>query len=122
MCVCLQYIFYPKLLSGKYEAVQRWTRGDDVLYDRLLLFPIHLEMHWCLASVNSAKKEILYYNSLMDYNTICMRHLRQYMEQVSAGTEYSDSQWTCSRFTSTPKQLNSFYCGVYVLWLDTGSK
>jgi len=27
--------FYPKLLSGGYEAVQHWTRGNDVLHNQL---------------------------------------------------------------------------------------
>ena len=101
-------------MSDGYKAVQRWTKEHDVLQDRLLLFPIHLETHWCLASVCPGKQQIVYYDSLQGYSTTCMRNLYQYMQCVSAGLEHSDSQWTCSPFTSTPEQLNSSDCGVFV--------
>ena len=113
-CVCFQYLFYSKLASCGYEAVQRWTRGTNVLHNRLLLFPIHLGMHWCLASVIPAKQQISYYDSLQGCNTACMRNLQRYIEQISLGTQYSDCKWNCSTCKDTPEQLNSSDCGVFV--------
>ena len=106
--------FYSKLASCGCEAVQRWTRGTNVLHNRLLLFPIHLGMHWCLASVNPAKQQISYYDSLQGCNTACMRNLQRYIEQISLGTQYSDCKWDCSTCKDTPEQLNSSDCGVFV--------
>jgi len=105
--------FYSKLASSGYEAVKHWTK-KNLLCNRLLLFPIHLDVHWCLAAANPTKQQIVYYDSLQGYNADCARHLCQYMEQVSAGTEYSDSQWTFSSFANTPKQQNSSDCGVFI--------
>lgn len=40
--------FYPKLISGGYKAVRRWTRGVDLFQQDLILVPIHLRVHWAL--------------------------------------------------------------------------
>ena len=60
--------FYPKLLSCGYNAVQQWTHGEDMFSKRLLLFPIHLSVHWCLVAVDVAEHCISYYDSLKKAN------------------------------------------------------
>lgn len=40
--------FYPKLISGGYKAVRRWTRGVDLFKQDLIIVPIHLTVHWAL--------------------------------------------------------------------------
>lgn len=40
--------FYPKLISGSYQAVKRWTKGVDLFKQDLIFVPIHLRVHWGL--------------------------------------------------------------------------
>uniref|UniRef100_A0A663LUZ3 SUMO specific peptidase 2 n=1 Tax=Athene cunicularia TaxID=194338 RepID=A0A663LUZ3_ATHCN len=40
--------FYPKLISGGYNAVRRWTRDVDLFKKDLIFVPIHLRHHWTL--------------------------------------------------------------------------
>jgi len=40
--------FYPKLISGGYRAVTRWTKDVDLFKQDLILVPIHLRVHWTL--------------------------------------------------------------------------
>jgi len=52
--------FYPKLFSVGYQAVCCWTK--DVFNSRLLIFPLHLRAHWCLATVKLSSYQISYYD------------------------------------------------------------
>ncbi|OBS74984.1 hypothetical protein A6R68_14468, partial [Neotoma lepida] len=40
--------FYPKLKSGGYQAVKRWTKGVNLFEQELVLVPIHRKVHWSL--------------------------------------------------------------------------
>lgn len=42
----------------------------------LLLLPIHLGMHWCLAVVDFSQHQFRYYDSLKGRNLSCLRRLR----------------------------------------------
>ena len=41
--------FYPKIMKDGHKGVRRWTRQVDLFTKDLILIPIHLGMHWCLA-------------------------------------------------------------------------
>ncbi len=41
--------FYPRLAESGHAAVARWTRKVDIFAYDLLLVPVHLGAHWCLA-------------------------------------------------------------------------
>lgn len=45
--------FFTKLKTAGYQAVKRWTKKVDVFSVDILLVPIHLGVHWCLAVSNS---------------------------------------------------------------------
>ncbi|XP_027765625.1 sentrin-specific protease 1-like, partial [Empidonax traillii] len=54
--------FFTKLRSAGYGAVKRWTKKVDIFSVDLLLVPIHLGVHWCLAylkqeSLDKKRKE-----------------------------------------------------------------
>ena len=66
--------FYPKLSNGGYKAVYRWDKGMDIVKLRLLLFPLHLETHWCLAAVNIPECLISCYDSLGNENQTCLEN------------------------------------------------
>ena len=103
--------FYPKLLSCGYNAVQQWTHGEDMFSKRLLLFPIHLSIHWCLVAVDVAEHCISYYDSLKKANPNCLKAIHNYLVQHSSNHSLS---WKQIHRSDIPEQLNSSDCGVFV--------
>ncbi|XP_032380808.1 uncharacterized protein LOC116694954 isoform X3 [Etheostoma spectabile] len=55
--------FHKQLVAKGYDGVKRWTKKVDLFSKWLLLFPIHLEIHWSLITVTMATKTISYYDS-----------------------------------------------------------
>ena len=45
----------------------------------LVLYPIHLGTHWCLAAVNNNQHTISYYDSLGGHGMSCLAALREYL-------------------------------------------
>ena len=103
--------FYPKVLSCGYNAVQQWTHGEDIFSKRLLLFPIHLNIHWCLAVVDLAEHSISYYDSLKKANPVCLKTIHNYLVQHSSNRLVN---WKLVHHSDIPEQLNSSDCGVFV--------
>ena len=52
-----------------------FTQIDLFSYD-LVLLPVHLGMHWCLACIDFRNHQIQYYDSLKGNNTQCLYVLR----------------------------------------------
>ena len=103
--------FYPKVLSCGYNAVQQWTHGEDIFSKRLLLFPIHLNIHWCLGAVDLAEHSISYYDSLKKPNPVCLKTIHNYLVQHSSNRSVN---WKLVHHSDIPKQLNSSDCGMFV--------
>uniref|UniRef100_A0A4W5QBR0 Ubiquitin-like protease family profile domain-containing protein n=1 Tax=Hucho hucho TaxID=62062 RepID=A0A4W5QBR0_9TELE len=55
--------FHRQLMTKGYEGVKRWTKKVDLFSKALLLVPIHLEIHWCLVTADTASKKIHLYDS-----------------------------------------------------------
>ena len=107
--------FYPKLSSGGYKAVYRWAKGVDMVSQRLLLFPVHLETHWCLAAVDIPNCRISYYDSLGNNNQTCLENLERYMSKKFHNTKLSSTVWHCVNHHDIPMQENSSDCGVFMV-------
>ena len=56
--------FYPRLMDIGFNEVKRWTKKVDLFSLSLILIPVHLGMHWCLATIDMDAKAIIYYNSM----------------------------------------------------------
>jgi len=41
--------FYPKVLKEGHKGVRRWTKQVDLFSKDIILIPVHLGVHWCLA-------------------------------------------------------------------------
>ena len=107
--------FYLKLSSGGYKAVCHWAKGIDMVSLRLLLFPVHLETHWCLATVDIPNCLISYYDSLGNDNQTCLEKLEEYMSQKLRNTkELSSTKWRLVCHHNIPKQENFSDCGVFI--------
>ncbi|KAK6302372.1 hypothetical protein J4Q44_G00267270 [Coregonus suidteri] len=87
--------FHRQLMTKGYEGVKRWTKKVDLFSKALLLVPIHLEIHWCLVTVDTASKRIHLYDS-----------------QGIVFKEAAENVLSEYRF---PQQTNENDCGVFVL-------
>ncbi|NXG07030.1 SENP2 protease, partial [Sakesphorus luctuosus] len=111
--------FYPKLCSGGYRAVRRWTRGVDLFRQDLILVPIHLRVHWTLLVIDVRKKTIKYFDSLGQKGDDICTTLLQYLQEESKAKrnlELSASEWTLRSMSPSeiPQQTNGSDCGVFV--------
>ncbi|KIH51212.1 hypothetical protein ANCDUO_18704 [Ancylostoma duodenale] len=41
--------FYANISTKGYASVKRWTRKVDIFAHDVLLVPVHLSVHWCMA-------------------------------------------------------------------------
>lgn len=79
-------------MSQGHSAVKRWTRKVDVFSYDLLLVPVHLGMHWCLAVVDFAQPGVYYFDSMGGNNRACLEALCEYLRkehQDKKGKPYS---------------------------------
>jgi len=108
--------FYPKIMKVGHSGVKRWTRKVDVFSYDLILIPVHLGMHWCMASIDFRTKQIVYYDSLRGNNPSCIVALRQYMNDESKDkkkVDFNFDGWTELMPKQIPEQMNGCDCGVF---------
>ncbi|XP_023579389.1 sentrin-specific protease 1 isoform X2 [Octodon degus] len=110
--------FFTKLKTAGYQAVKRWTKKVDVFSVDLLLVPIHLGVHWCLAVVDFRKKNITYYDSMGGLNNEACRVLLQYLKQESIDKkrkEFDTNGWQLfsKKSQEIPQQMNGSDCGMF---------
>ncbi|NWU91950.1 SENP1 protease, partial [Upupa epops] len=110
--------FFTKLKTAGYQAVKRWTKKVDIFSVDLLLVPIHLGVHWCLAVVDFRKKTITYYDSMGGINSEACRILLQYLKQESLDKkrkEFDTNGWSLlsKRSQEIPQQMNGSDCGMF---------
>ncbi|XP_077869038.1 sentrin-specific protease 1-like [Saccoglossus kowalevskii] len=122
--------FYPKLISGGHSALRRWTRKIDLFSMDLILVPVHLGMHWCLAVINFCTKTIAYYDSMGGENKQCLNSLREYLcaeHRDKKKSEFSSiKEWKLEVQQDIPPQMNGSDCGMftckYAEYITRGSK
>lgn len=108
--------FYPKLSRQGYNSVRRWTKKVDIFAKDMVLYPIHLGVHWCLAVIDFTKKEIRYYDSMGGENNECLETLKNYLvseHKNKKGTDYDVSDWKLTSMMKIPQQMNGSDCGVF---------
>ncbi|XP_010773087.1 uncharacterized protein [Notothenia coriiceps] len=109
--------FHKQLVAKGYEGVKRWTKKVDLFSKWLLLFPIHLEIHWSLITVTMATKTISYYDS----QGIVFRHttdnIMKYLQSEAREKQQTAFQkgWKITIIKGIPQQRNDSDCGVFVL-------
>ncbi|KAM4797057.1 sentrin-specific protease 1 [Rhinophrynus dorsalis] len=110
--------FFPKLKSAGYQAVKRWTKKVDIFSVDILLVPIHLGVHWCLAVIDFRKKSITYFDSMGGLNNEACKILLQYLKQESLdkkGIHFDSNVWlmTSKKSEEIPQQMNGSDCGMF---------
>ncbi|XP_041696519.2 sentrin-specific protease 5 [Coregonus clupeaformis] len=109
--------FHRQLVAKGYEGVKRWTKKVDLFSKRLLLIPIHLEIHWSLITVDIANHHIHYYDSQGIVFKYTMENILSYIlaeakEKKQAGYQKG---WKMTINKGIPQQKNDSDCGVFVL-------
>lgn len=108
--------FYPKLMSSGHGGLKRWTRKIDLFEKDFIMIPVHLGMHWCLATVSPKEKAIRYYDSMGGRNKECLSSLKAYMEAESLDKKkvpLDTSDWTLECVEDIPQQMNGSDCGMF---------
>ncbi|XP_039250119.2 sentrin-specific protease 1-like [Styela clava] len=108
--------FYPRLSTQSYTSVRRWTKKVDIFSKDIVLYPIHLGVHWCLAVVDFISKQIRYYDSMGGANRECLEILKNYLlceHKNKKGSEINLSDWQLLSMSDIPQQMNGSDCGVF---------
>lgn len=66
----------------------------------IVLLPIHLGMHWCLAVIDFSQKELVYYDSLSGNNHSCVDRLRS----ADSSHLWLQSDWSDSFMQGVPER------------------
>lgn len=124
--------FYSSLTTGPahgYNKVRRWTRKVDIFSFDYILIPLHLGMHWTLASINCKKRRISYYDSmgggmLNGKGSVHQKNLLFYLQNEHKDKKGADlpSDWVFNdegvddddrTNQIIPQQENGSDCGVF---------
>lgn len=108
--------FYHKISKDGYGSVRRWTKKVDIFSYDLLVVPIHLSMHWCMALVDFRAKTIGYYDSMGSSNDKCLKILCSYLQQEHLDkkrSEFDVSGWELHNVKKIPQQMNGSDCGMF---------
>nr|XP_019591399.1 PREDICTED: sentrin-specific protease 2 isoform X3 [Rhinolophus sinicus] len=110
--------FYPKLKSGGYQAVKRWTKGVNLFEQELILVPIHRKVHWSLVVIDLRKKCLKYLDSMGQKGHRICEILLQYLQDESKTKRNLDLnllEWThySMKPHEIPQQLNGSDCGMF---------
>ncbi|KAI8515215.1 sentrin specific peptidase 5 [Branchiostoma belcheri] len=113
---CFNTFFYTQLCRKGYQGVRRWTRKVQIFQKSLLLVPLHLGNHWCLAEVAVQDKLLFLYDSRGGANLTCLQRLVSYLccEAEERGEADFTSGWNGHCREDIPVQETSGDCGVFV--------
>ncbi|XP_027025764.1 sentrin-specific protease 5 [Tachysurus fulvidraco] len=109
--------FYKQLVAKGYEGVKRWTKKVDVFSKRLLLIPLHLEIHWSLITVDVSKQSINFYDSQGILFKFAVENILKYILAEAKEKKHAALQkgWKMTVNKGIPQQKNDNDCGVFVL-------
>uniref|UniRef100_A0A0P4W8J0 BTB domain-containing protein n=1 Tax=Scylla olivacea TaxID=85551 RepID=A0A0P4W8J0_SCYOL len=108
--------FYPKLMKTGFASVKRWTKKVDLFSHDLLLIPVHLGMHWCLATIDLRTKCVRYFDSMLGDNDKCLEALLKYLEdehQDKKSSPFEKTGWMAENVKDIPQQMNGSDCGMF---------
>ena len=109
--------FFENLMSRGTPAVVKWTKYVDIFEFDLILVPIHLPKHWCLAVVDFRCPGVFYYDSLGSHNMSALNLILEYLQvehKKKRKTELDIKKFAMEIVEDCPKQDNSWDCGVFV--------
>ncbi|XP_075212918.1 sentrin-specific protease 1-like isoform X2 [Lycorma delicatula] len=108
--------FYPKLIESGHASLKRWTRKVDVFAHDLIVVPVHLGVHWCMAIIDFRNKVVEYYDSMGHPNNKCLNALLKYLQEESLdkkSKQFDISSWKTKNMADIPQQMNGSDCGMF---------
>ncbi|NWW42236.1 SENP2 protease, partial [Pedionomus torquatus] len=111
--------FYPKLSSGGYRAVARWTKHVDIFKYDIILVPVHQKMHWTLVVMDFRENTVKHFDSMGQKGDKICRTLLKYLQEESCdkrNMRMDLSEWTIHSMGAPeiPQQQNGNDCGVFI--------
>ena len=92
--------FFLKLKDGGHSSVKRWTKKVDIFEQAIILVPVHIVLdrekglkHWCLATIDMQRKEIMYYDSVGGDDKGCLQALAKYVEEEHMAKKEVSCNW-----------------------------
>ncbi|XP_051977661.1 sentrin-specific protease 5 isoform X1 [Xyrauchen texanus] len=109
--------FYRQFAAKGYEGVRRWTKKVDLFSKRLILIPLHLEIHWSLITVDVFKQNINFYDSQGILFKFAVDNILKYIVAEAKEKKQLVFQkgWKIAVNKPIPQQKNDNDCGVFVL-------
>jgi len=108
--------FYRNLIARGPGALTRWTRKEDIFDSDLILIPIHLEEHWCLAVVDFRSPGVFYYDSMGGHNMPALSAILEYLKEEfrrKRNEELHIMTYAKEIVEDCPKQENGADCGIF---------
>ena len=115
MIHCMSTYFFLNLIQRGPNAVSRWTKDVDIFSFDVILIPIHLDMHWCVAIVDFRAPGVFYYDSMGGHNMPALSAILNYLRQEhlkKKGTEL-DLTTFAKEIADCPQQQNGADCGIF---------
>ena len=78
------------MINVGHAAIKRWTKKIDIFSFDLILIPVHLGMHWCLATIDLKRKGVFYYDSMGGDNEPCLHALLKYLQVTNQFIKFID--------------------------------
>ena len=118
--------FFGNIMTKGYTSVKSWTQKLDLFTFDMIIIPVHLDIHWCLAVVNLKEKTVKFYDSLPGhYKKKYLEVLRKYIEQEHMDKKkapFDTKDFKLENVKDIPLQKNGYDCGVFILkyseWLS----
>lgn len=105
--------FYTNIASKGYASVKRWTRKVDIFSYDILLIPVHLGMHWCMAVIDITRKRVEFYDSLYNGDTVVLPTLKAYLASESMDKKkaaFDFSGWTMEQMVVSQTRVSEDVC------------
>ena len=112
---CMSTFFFLNLIMRGAEAVSKWTKDVDIFSFDVILIPIHLEMHWCVATVDFRAPGVFYYDSMGGHNMPALSAILEYLRQEhikKKGSELDLAKFA-KEIADCPQQQNGADCGIF---------
>ncbi|KAK2715174.1 hypothetical protein QYM36_009976, partial [Artemia franciscana] len=96
-CYTFNTFFLTKLLESGHAGLKRWTRKIDIFENEILLVPVHLAVHWCMAVIDFSDKSIRYYDSMGTPRPDICKALLKYLKAEAVEKKKSaivENEWT----------------------------
>ena len=112
---CMSTFFFLNLIMRGAEAVSKWTKDVDIFSFDVILIPIHLEMHWCVATVDFRAPGVFYYDSMGGHNMPALSAILEYLRQEHIKKKGAELDLTkfAKQIADCPQQQNGADCGIF---------